>query len=120
VIGFNLALGDDARARGSVLQEGHLSADLPWPNHRNRSWWRNLHSGGSFEQKVNAIRLLPLLHQNLAFLEKDAVRLVGDQSPVIGGEVDQSVFRGRQDRHILFDRLRHGARPDFRTKISGQ
>ena len=93
VIGFNLSFGDNARTGGCVLQKRHFSADLAWPDRRDCCLKGDLHSSRSFEQEINTIRSPASLYQHIAFLEMNADRLVGDQSPVISREINQPVFR---------------------------
>ena len=93
MIGLYLAFGDHAGAGRRIFQERHFAANLARPNHWSRSLRRNLYSRGSFEQKKDSNPFLAFLNHDFALLESDSARLVGDQSPVVGGEIDQPLFR---------------------------
>lgn len=81
-------LSQDARAGGRIFQKRHLATNLAGADRSRGSSGRDLHFGCALQQEINAIRFLGSLHERLAFAKAYASCLVGNQRPIIRGEIN--------------------------------
>src|SRR5207302_9130110 len=67
--------------------------------------------------QVDPVSTIPSLNNGGTRLETDTGGFIGDQGPIVGGQVNQALFGGGQHRNILLNRFLHLRSGSFGMRV---